>query len=678
MENSGVFKKFISYSTHTFTFSLCVVSTLFGLSTQLNEEAYQVPVQSSVFNVPFVEFSPAFAAFEDEFLFDEEETTVKLVANKSSQTFDRINNTINPARTRIVPAKQPKILMGFDGSIPIRNIKASVKNTKLKKAARAQTQPPTRDLVDQGELKFGSLAATVSHPKPGPNIQRQTFSPQINRKGPGGVNSYSPAPEQGEKPDLFTFTGNLRLRDGLAFLGSMEISWVVGDYELQRGAIYTVDGTYEIEVSELIGDIIVSLYDSNDELIGEGLVDLAQYSAFTDKFQAQIDVRPIDWDHAGQVIHVNSLGTKQFKPVEDTSVELYAFNEASQTDQKGNFFFYNWKKANSKTLAIASKKGFKDSIFLIDSKRPAQVVLFDDAYIDSFFQYLKTLGLYDIKDKGLIYGSIAGTSYRQGYKVHLEKYSPIYFMDAGFATRNQKQTSSNGLFAFAGLDDGDYELTIEKEGQVVDRKIVIVEQGKVSPVIVDIRNTVKHLEFFDPFEKDRYIGQVEVGFFDEPEEHVLDANNILPAQIQGGNEPQMIHFSNNNQDQQAFISRHKGLQRVPVLDNQKLTMLVEKLKIDSSKGVVIGFVQSPHFFKADFVENSVDKVYYFDEQAQLVDPTKSKTMGFIMTGFAEGLHTLALTGVGSDFILATDLVYSNSESISIVNIEIIDSTIPSR
>lgn len=672
VHNIGLFEKLFYFGAHKLLLLIVSSLVLVGLSKPLSTENEQA-ITGSTFNIEFSTFSPAFAAFEDEFLFDDSEPSTSLIAGRKNQVFvpTAKNSKTLPLDIKPSQAVIEKIIH-FDGSVAISKISNFYKSQALKPNKVAPIKSETKQLIANQELSYGPLVAMVNKPVSqggSPQVYGSRSTPQpsnLDSQDHSELHEHShKAPNPSPIPDSFKVLGSIQLKGGLAFLGSMEVSWVVGDYELQRGSINTPDATFEIEVSDLVGEVIISLYDNKDDLIGEGVYDLSQGKILNNKIEANIDILPINWDLAGKVIDANSFGVTKPQTVKGINVELYAFNEATQSNDLGQFSFYNWKKSNSRTLAIASKKGYKDSIFMLDSKKESTVVMFRNEYMDSFFSFIRDQGIYDVQDLGTVYGSILGPN-AQGYNVKLEKAHPIYFSNAGFAQANAKATNSNGLFAFVGLTDGDYELSIERDGEIIDQQIVIVEQGKVSPVLVDLNKIKKHLQFFNPMNPEQKIESVEISFFDGIHTQALDKHNSKATTLSNNNTPALVDYAG-TEITRTFVSSSRGLQRLPLLLDKSLMNLAESNNLTLSNGLVMGFIESPEPYVVSMKEDPQSKVIYFNKLGKKINPHEEIAYGFILGDFHKGLSSLLIQEEKSGILLMTDIIYSDHKTISVVN-----------
>ncbi|MCJ8278017.1 MAG: hypothetical protein MJK18_14340, partial [Bdellovibrionales bacterium] len=225
----------------------------------------------------------------------------------------------------------------------------------------------------------------------------------------------------------------------------------------------------------------------------------------------------------------------------------------------------------------------------------------------------------------------------------------------------------NGLFAFTGLGDGDYELIVEKDGVIIDRRIVPVEQGKISPLFIDVKRKKKRLEFFDPHNEE-VVPTVAVQFFDGEESLELDEKGQVLSRVVGGSDPNLIDYANaDGYVASTFISRQRGFERVAVLNKKLLDKLISDNGFEEANGLAVGYIKSEVKYEVYLEESSYNNVIYFNSAGQEIDPTTEPAFGFIIHGFNQGLHTLSVQTVDDNILAMTDLIFSDHQSISVVH-----------
>ena len=430
----------------------------------------------------------------------------------------------------------------------------------------------------------------------------------------------------------YRISGELFLKEGLAFIGDMEIRWILSNHTLNYGSIDINQGTYEIKVDQLSGDLVVSIYDKKNNPIGRGSIALNQLENTSTQILKNIEIFPIKWNYAGQVVDGGLLGNKN-STLSGVNISLYGFEVQSQTNKQGQFSFQDWKKLDSRSIALAEKSGYYDSVFIIDSETPVSVPLFPKSYIDSFFSYLEDQGLDEVRKGGVVYGSIEGVKDKDGYSVSIANQSslssrkPVYFFPVGLPNLHGTATSSNGLFSFTGLEAGDYQLTIEKKDQIVDQKWVVVESGRVSSVFSPLNQS---------FSEDQNI-------------------------------PDGVHLSSFKKTSLFNPEGISGTRDHSEAFYKKLHQLAENETMQTFKGLVFGFINSSEKYQVTLLEESPKKIIYFNSKAQVIDPHNEIADGFIMGGFSKGLKSLTIQNTTDNMVLATELVFSDHESTSLVN-----------
>ena len=119
---------------------------------------------------------------------------------------------------------------------------------------------------------------------------------------------------------------------------------------------------------------------------------------------------------------------------------------------------------------------------------------------------------------------------------------------------------------------------------------------------------------------------------------------------------------------QNFISHHRSLKEIPPFFYEKLHKLAEKQNMKLNQGLIFGFIDSPERYQVAILEKAAKEIIYFNEKAEVIDPNKEIAFGFIISGFLKGLNSLIIQT--DEIILATDLIFSNHKTISVVKMEV--------
>ncbi len=650
----GLSKNSVSIFLHkSFALLVCSLIFLFPLRSEIDDDPN---FSSRVFRVDFSQFSPAFAVFEDDFLFEQS-------FSKKSQS-----DTKEKEKNKIID--QAFLSTDFDGEIKIKNIPKSTESEFHIKKIQKKIK-----FLSAGELSFGPLASTVKEANvKSENPGRAKIQVKNNPFKKSVSKNFQNSTTINENHRDYRIHGGLSLKEGLAFMGTMEVQWVVGEHILGFGSINIEKATYEIKVNKLIGDIVISIYDNKKNLIGEGLFHMGRVPKNSYRISKNISVFPVNWDYAGQVIDGGSLISPKKKTLSGVNISLYGFDEQTKTNKNGQFSFHNWKKVNSRSIALASKPGYYDSLFIIDSKQPISIPLLSESYMDAFFSYLEDQGVTSVKKKGTVYGTILGDKDKNGYRVSIGNEKPIYFPSTGFANPQATTTSSNGLFSFMGLENGDYQLFIEKNGKIVSQKWVAVEAGKVSTISHNPQKA-KQMEFYNAISSIFPFERAILNFFDNDEDFKIREQKSVNLSVMNKHDVPRVSdlrfpkiSSKTSPGKQNFISHHGSLKEIPPFFYEKLHKLAEEQNMKLNQGLIFGFIDSPEKYQVAILEKAAKKIVYFNEKAEVIDPNKEIAFGFIMSDFLKGLNSLVIQT--DEIVLATDLVFSDHKTISVIKMEI--------
>lgn len=630
-------------------------------------------------DISFDQFSPAFAAFEDEYLFANEEEPQKPLAaiatprlSEKSSDQERIDKSLNPstpkfslalasAYTTVIENKNTQ-KQNFKSERTLSSPINSLSKKELSRLLAAEREDFQKNLIPNFTL---SVNKDVDKPYMASNSE--TMHKEPLKKQTANLNSLPESPSY----TPHHLRGTLELTGGLVFLGEMEVAWFDKGVEQTTGRIHQDTGIFEIEVGGIRGQIVVSLFDQEDQLIGEGSIDLDLARA-SNRFSTEdlsISLREVDVHLAGKIRTVYSVGTNHDGMVSNAEVMLYSFDDLdTSTDLSGQFRVPHWKRSNSKSLARASKEGYVDSIFLLDSNQEADVIMLSESYLENYFSFLSEKGFdYRLASAGMVYGVIQNKDIDvSGVTVEIDGFRTVYF-ESFLASPERTTTDESGIFTIVGLDAGDHLVRIFKNNELIDSHIVAVESKTVSPLVLSLEVTGKTLEFIDPINNSEPKSTV-LSFFDG--EMTLQSNPIEPKiVISKGTDPSLFEFAHENGlDSLALISRDRIKEKIPFLSNHWLKHIEEKLSLKPEDGVAIGFFENQgEPFRISVLEGQPRITLYFDKSMHFQSAPFAAAVGFVLSGMEMGLHSLVFETPEQDEIFSTDLIFIDGERISVLN-----------
>ncbi len=591
---------FLSASSASIFLASAVV---FPLST-VSEKA---PLQMPRLKLRFNDFSPAFAALEDDYYLStyELETIPRDIAATE----------LRPASREVIYQEIPQI------RLPQMSVSAAQEEVVGTLVSQAVADPTQRQ--DEPEKKVNEILES-----------------QKKENGITGKFSH------------FWLQGKLELTEGLAISDPRDIlrvGWFVNGEHQRDGKISLRDGSYEIKVDHLEGDIIAELVDRNGYVIGEAIIDLdllSKQRLITGFVIPGVDLklRPYNFSHGGQVIGVYDNPTHP-QGIADAGVNLGDHDLNTRTGKNGKFEQQS-VSSQSTGLIVAEQARHRQTVVLADFQRGVQIRMFPDPFVEALFD---TIDLpKKMRNDGVIFGQISrGAKPVLGYQVRLaeQKANAIYFQMYIADVKSQK-TSEDGQFAFVGMADGEYEVeVVDTVGRLVDSKLVSVRAGAISDVRFDIEaNRNVSVRAFDPLTTQSQ----SIEFFLQGQSSPLKAQTeeLLKMAVYPGQEPLFVYTQVEGSEQEAvsLISRNKKFQEVSVLNASWWQGVKDLYKISVDSGVIVGFIDTDEAFEVYVDHQTVNtKILYFDQYGKPFDKTSGlKPAGFLIYGIGRGLHTLIL------------------------------------
>lgn len=547
------------------------------------------------------------------------------------------------------------------------------------------TNAPSQELV-AGEKDYSKAMEATKPPPRAIDLPSLSIAPIKNTAEPSLTASTA---QQTQRPlrnawveqnqyriPHFWLQGRIELTGGLAFTGpsdQLRVGWFEKDKLLREGVITMQQGTYELKVDRMSGEVVAELIDRKGYKLGEAIIDLDQLAQKVNLNQMMVpnvDIKVYPYDYsAGQT--VGALHSASHKDViADTSVRVGEHDLHMRTDERGRVS-EPIVTEQSMAMVSTSKEHYRDTISHVDFLARPQLRIFSEKFVQILFDILGVTK--SDRQKGLVWGSVLKNGEpAAGYQVRLSQYqqplrqvSPVYF---NFYIANPKlqQTSEDGQFAFIALPDGDYEAqVVDSAGQALDARVVVVRAGFISHTEFDIGHVKTiHLRPFDPLSTTKESVELATLGLESLWKGVTE--EFIPIDVHSSQEPLLIfsHKQNQAMSSSTWMTRQKKYQDIPVLNEEWWQRVQQQNKINNQKGVIIGFVDSTEPFEV-FVENSTPekRIIYFDHSGKIVEKT-TRHAGFVIYNMGLGLKTLILqTPAGR---LHTETAYLDGESVALI------------
>jgi hypothetical protein len=588
------------------------------------------PVQMPRMTLNFSEFSPAFAALEDDYhmsIYEEEQIPQNIAATQ-----------LQPSSKEIIKSEIPEIQIPQMTLRPTDSIDTmmSVSGVSLRE-------------ITQNKEVIGDKSAA------------ELLSEQ--QKQGGGIGT----------PHIW-IQGKIELSDGLAISDprdTLAVGWFVDGEKRKDGRISLREGIYEIKVDRLEGEIIAELADHRGFLLGEAIIDL-EVLAKTRKTAGliiggvDIKLKPYNFSFKGQALAIyDSPGNRQV--VSRAQISLGDHEVHVRSDDKGGFV-EPLISPQSTGIVTAQQAKYRQTVVLANFERELKIHLFPDQFMQYFFDTI------ELPKKNRMDGMIWGTVLRgqepaQGYQVRMvqQNVKPIYFQ-MYIARKENEKTSEDGQFSFVGLNDGEYEIeVIDQLGRLIDSKLAVVQAGMVTELNFEVGDERQlSIRPFDPLS----LQPKNIEFFALGQTGIqqVKTEEILKMKSYIGQEPLLIYTKVEGAEIESstFASRHKKFQEIPVLNDSWWRGIQKAYPITVASGVVVGFVDTDQPFEV-YIDHQGEKtkILYLDQQGRTINKTVgSKPAGFVVYGIDHGLHTLVIESEQGQIV--SEAVYVDGEAVALI------------
>jgi hypothetical protein len=590
------------------------------------------PVQMPRMRLDFSEFSPAFAALEDDYymsIYEEEQIPENVLAQQLKPTAQEI------IKSEVPEIKIPQMTLRPTDSVETMMNVSGVSLQDMTKMNPDAENPSTATLLAEQQKKFW---------------------------GPDGVVPH------------FWIQGKIELTDGLAISdprNTLAVGWFVDGEKRKDGRISLREGIYEIKVDRLEGELIAELADHRGFLMGEAIIDLevlAKKRANPGLIIGGVDIkiRPYNFSLAGQTVAIyDSPGNRQVVGRAQGAVGDHEIPLSS--NEKGEFVEPLISPQSTGVVAFQQAK-YRETVMLANFERELKIHLFPDQFIQAFFE---TINLpKSNRSDGLIWGTITrGAEPAQGYQVRMvqQNAKPIYFQ-MYIAHKGSDKTSEDGQYTFVGLNDGEYEIeVIDQLGRLIDSKLAVVRAEKVTELNFEVGEERQlSLRPFDPLS----LQPKNIEFFalGQPGVQQVKTEEILKMKSYHGQEPLLIYTKVEGAEIESstFASRYKKFQEIPVLNESWWKGIQKSYNIAVASGVIVGFADTDQPFEVYIDhQNENTKILYLDQQGKTIHKTAGvKPSGFVIYGIERGLHTLVIESEQGQIV--SEAVYVDTEAVSLV------------
>lgn len=480
-------------------------------------------------------------------------------------------------------------------------------------------------------------------------------------------------PDLAERNQNFVLSGRFNISGGLAYVaGAMRFELVhyLYDAPVAHGVIWENEAKFEIAVKELKGELSLRLVDHEGQILGIGTLQLhtlnlppANQIKISD---ISIPVVPAPLGAKIEVVSAYSIGTEAQIPLSKARLEIQGLNRTYKSDRRGLVEDSDFLPG-SNFLLRARLKNFWGSLMVGTSGGAQRIHLFPQKMVDALLGLLAKdeFERRDFLEKGIVWGRVVRDGQPvAGAVVELAgdvEVTPVYFNSIYIPDSSLNGTSSNGLFAFVGIDSGIQSVRARIGGVPHPARIILTEGKFVSIVELETGTSVSSLIKVTsaPERKNRASAafmvmgtEIEQKVENETLVVLPRSNDLTLVEADGGAGTELVRL--NLDASRAGIS-------IPMIPSHWLVDLATKKRInlEGGKGVVVGFVNNKDFevFIDDKEPYLAENTVYFDRNGQILREGRGKAGGgFALFNLPTGFRSIVIVPSGSDRVFSRIVV----------------------
>lgn len=480
-------------------------------------------------------------------------------------------------------------------------------------------------------------------------------------------------PDLAERNQNFLLSGRFNISGGLAYVaGAMRFELVhyLYDAPVAHGVIWENEAKFEIAVKELKGELSLRLVDHEGQILGIGTLQLHTLSLPpTNQIKISninIPVIPAPLGAKIEIVSAYSIGTDALIPLPKAKVEIQGLNRTYNSDRRGLVEDSDFLPG-SNFLLRARLKNFWGSLMVGASGGSQRIHLFPVKMVDALLGLIakNEFERRDFLEKAIVWGRVV----RDGQPVAgavVEfagdaEMAPVYFNSIYIPDSNLIGTSSNGLFAFVGIDSGIQSVRARIGGVPYPARIILSEGKFVSIVELETGTPVSSLiKVTSAPERKNPASAAFLVMGTENEQRVEKetilalprSNDLTLVEADGGEGTEIVRL--NLDGSRAGIS-------VPMIPSHWLADLAikKRINLEGEKGVVVGFVNNKDFevFIDDKEPYLPENTVYFDRDGQILREGRGKAGGgFALFNLPTGFRSVVIVPSGSDRVLSRIVV----------------------
>lgn len=499
-----------------------------------------------------------------------------------------------------------------------------------------------------------------------PPTNRMIAPPSANPSAGG-----SAATRGVDTPNQLTISGSIEFSGGLALSNPSDVVTVYRERDgevIEQGMVWIREGRYKIFVDQADGNLIGELRTPHGDVLGRGLIDLAQ--AVPARAQAQVDkialkLSPLAQGIAGRVTSTGDTADGKATPMAEAQVSFQDLPLSAVTFRDGRFEESTLIEGST-ALLKAHKPLHWSTLALASAAQESELSLFSQKTIAALQVAASEK---DLREKGIVMGTVrAAGKPTAGANVAIlstqVEMQPIYFNEKMEPDASLKATSSNGRYAFVGVPLGPHSIQAAAGGRVLPPVVLPVEDNHVSQGDLETASEQRtRVKMFDAFRTDWPLsGEVVPPGVSQGWRVDRSGETVVSVPKGSGSFVVDVDAGPAYERSRITVSRDRRSIYSPMVQATWLNKVRGSMRANNEPqtGVVVGFVQGQTKYRVALEEKSVlqaTRIVYFDSRGE---PTQEDFGqpggGFILFNVPEGFRTIAIQPEGRSKMFSATLV----------------------
>lgn len=453
-----------------------------------------------------------------------------------------------------------------------------------------------------------------------------------DNSGRAAANKVEAAATAGKK----TVSGQVVLRQGLGVAAGdyIDVRYVKDRVAIAAGTVRLPKNIFSIEIPEMSGQVIATLFRRDGTKMGEGALRLSQITQESGK-QNVINIEPMQTQVALNNLDFDKLlaASKKQRDYGDRGLSGKAYfaslDTEVNTDTSGVARLENVAKG-SFVLVRSESSGYYPSLNLVNAGAEVQRPSFREKFIEALISINRDAQLASTiqETNSVIWGQVKVDGKPQaGVKVEPEmtdEYQIVYFNSWMIPDPKLAATSDNGYYAILHLPEGFYSLLATRGDQYFGHANVQAEPGSV--FVADLESSLKKdkvdLKIYDAFTGVGQKASVELQSMAEP--ILVDGvTELYLSPISRLSLAKTLPMDQTYLPTTAVYSDTDEDLLVPLVKTAWVRSLQQQQKISLApdQAVVVGFVSGEDFdvFLSHQVNYPKSNIVYFDNQGRVVE-----------------------------------------------------------